>query len=75
VQNVWCNTPVFGDLNNETDPIISPRNLPEGFRCNNFTVPNIPIRNRYTGVSQFVTIKGGAYFFLPSLKTLDYFLT
>jgi hypothetical protein len=26
-----------------------------------------------SGVPQFVTVRGGAYFFLPSLRALQYF--
>ena len=31
-----------------------------------------PVRRRLTGVPQFVTVRGGAYFFLPGLAALKY---
>jgi hypothetical protein len=31
------------------------------------------LRRRVSGVPQFVTVRGGAYFFLPSLRALRYF--
>ena len=31
------------------------------------------LRKRVSGLPQFVTVRGGAYFFLPSLRALRYF--
>jgi hypothetical protein len=31
------------------------------------------VRRRVSGLPQFVTVRGGAYFFLPSLRALRYF--
>ncbi len=31
------------------------------------------LRRRVSGLPQFVTVRGGAYFFLPSLRALRYF--
>ncbi len=37
-----------------------------------FSVEEEPIRKRYTDVPEFVTVKGGAYFFLPGIKALTF---
>jgi hypothetical protein len=40
----------------------------------NFTMPGDGrLRCRVSGLPQFVTVHGGAYFFLPSLRALRYF--
>ncbi len=75
VQNVWANTSTFANLCNEVDPIISPR-PPEGQPdCHDFTTPQQTIRKRYTNVPQFTTIVGGAYFFLPGIRALNYMMS
>jgi hypothetical protein len=41
---------------------------------NTFSMPNANgLSERCTGLPQFVTVRGGAYFFLPSLRALRYF--
>jgi hypothetical protein len=39
------------------------------------TIPKRPIRRKIKGLPAFTTVKGGAYFFLPSLKALHYLVT
>lgn len=68
VQQTWCNNPVFGGLDGEVDPLVG--NLTKGDEI--FTVQADPIRTRVHNLERFVTVKGGAYFFLPSLRALRY---
>ena len=68
VQQTWINNPVFGGLAGEVDPLVG--NLPKGDCI--FTVQGEPLRSRVHGLSRFVTVKGGAYFFLPSIRVLNY---
>jgi len=68
VQQTWVNNPVFGGLNGEVDPLIG--NLSKGDEI--FTVQKDPLRARVHNLERFVTVKGGAYFFLPSLRALRY---
>ena len=68
VQQTWCNNPVFGGLNGEVDPIVG--NLTKGDEI--FTVQADPLRTRVHNLERFVTVKGGAYFFLPSMSALRY---
>jgi Dyp-type peroxidase family len=70
VQSVWANTPTFADLGNEVDPIISPRTDD----TREFTTPQHLLRNKYKNVPEFTTVVGGAYFFLPSIRALNYIL-
>jgi len=68
VQQTWVNNPVFGGLDGEVDPLVG--NLTKGDEI--FTVQADPLRTRIHNLERFVTMKGGAYFFLPSLRALRY---
>jgi Dyp-type peroxidase family len=65
VQSEWVNNGIFIGAPGETDPIAGPND-----RTGVFTIPNQPIRKRIQGLPQFVTNRGGEYFFLPGLRAL-----
>ncbi len=74
LQNAWVVNTKFSGLTNESDPLLGTR----------ASVPGCPVTadfmietenglgRRLTGVPQFITVRGGAYFFLPSLRALRY---
>jgi len=64
VQQTWVNSPKFGSLYDEPDPIVAPGGA--------FSMPGAPVRRRVTGVPRFVTVRGGAYFLLPSVAAVRY---
>jgi Dyp-type peroxidase family len=66
VQQTWLNNPKFAGLYDDADPLVGPSEPFGG--C--FTAPGDGIRERYKGVPRFVTVKGGAYFFMPGLAAL-----
>ena len=66
-QNVWINDPNFHELGNERDPLIG--NQDGTF---DMTIPKRPIRRKIKGLPAFTTVKGGGYFFLPSIRALQY---
>jgi Dyp-type peroxidase family len=70
VQNVWANDPNFHELGNERDPMIGAQD-----GTFDFTIPKRPIRKKIKGLPAFTTVKGGAYFFLPGVKALQYLAT
>jgi Dyp-type peroxidase family len=70
VQQTWINSPKFNCLYDERDPILGNHSSQDPF--NNFTVQEEPVRRRLTGFAQFVTVKGGAYFFLPGIAALSF---
>lgn len=72
VQNVWANTSTFGDLCDEVDPLISPRPTDLQPDCHEFTCPAEPLRRKYSNVPEFTRTVGGAYFFMPGLKALEF---
>ena len=67
VQHTWLNNPKFDGLYQDPDPLVAPH---DGTDC--FTIPRKPVRARLTGLPQFVTVEGGAYFFLPGLNAIRY---
>jgi Dyp-type peroxidase family len=80
IQQNWINDSSFGGLNREDDPIVGPRL--DNAKAGSMTLPppaETRLRRRVgvpelkvPGLSQFVTVKGGGYFFLPSLTALRY---
>ena len=68
VQHTWLNNPKFAGLYDDSDPITAP-SVPNG---GTFTIPTDGVRERMTGVPRFVSVRGGAYFFLPGVAALRY---
>ncbi len=66
-QNVWANDPRFHELSNERDPIIG---MQDG--TYDMTIPKRPVRKKIKGLPAFTTVRGGAYFFLPGIKALQF---
>jgi len=68
IQHTWLNNPKFDGLYDDADPLVSP-STPHG---GTFTIPTDGVRKRVADVPRFVSVKGGAYFFLPGLAALGY---
>jgi Dyp-type peroxidase family len=66
-QNVWVNDPSFHELKNERDPIIGTQD-----GTLDFTMPKRPLRKKVTGLPAFTSVRGGAYFFLPGFRALQF---
>jgi deferrochelatase/peroxidase EfeB len=65
LQQEWINDGNFMGLGSERDPIIG---LQEDGAM--FTVPKEPVRRRVHGIETFNVLRGGEYFFMPSLSAL-----
>ena len=80
VQGAWLASAKFAGLTGEQDPLIGNREpfpappvsaTPQ--RTDSFTRPGAqPACRRAIGLPQFVTVKGGAYFFMPGLAALKW---
>jgi Dyp-type peroxidase family len=68
VQQNWINNPSFGGLYAERDPVMGTVTGSGG----SLTVQANAVRERMNGFGQFVTVKGGDYFFLPGMSALRY---
>ena len=64
-------------MSDESDPLLGHRAEIPGCRTtSDFNLPKEGrVRQRIAGLPQFVTVRGGAYFFLPSLRALRYFVS
>jgi Dyp-type peroxidase family len=65
VQSTWVNHGEFVGSNGHHDPVTGATGP-----LREFTIPQRPIRRRLTGISQFVTTRGGEYFFMPGIRGL-----
>jgi len=74
VQNAWVMTTKFNAMTEESDPLLGNRQPVPGCPfTDTFSIPQeAGVRTRITGLPQFITVRGGAYFFLPSLSALRY---
>jgi deferrochelatase/peroxidase EfeB len=74
VQSAWSAQGKFAGLQDEEDPVTGNRKpLFGGTRADQFSEPQESgIRKCTTGIPQFVTVRGGAYFFLPGISALRY---
>lgn len=66
VQQSWMNNPRFHGLSAERDPIAA------GNTNGAFTIPVEHCPVKLTGLADFVTVRGGGYFFMPGRRTLEY---
>jgi deferrochelatase/peroxidase EfeB len=75
LQNAWIMNTKFSGLTGENDPLLGNRQTISGRRdADNFTQQKDDrLGCRVSGLPEFVTVRGGAYFFLPSLRALRYF--
>jgi deferrochelatase/peroxidase EfeB len=76
LQNAWMMNTKFSGLTGESDPLLGNGEAVPGCPITGgFTMPGDgSVRRRVSGLPQFVTVRGGAYFFLPSLRAIRYFV-
>jgi Dyp-type peroxidase family len=82
VQQTWINDPKFHGLYDNKDPITGdnldlslggpPDPEEDADIPYNFTIPQQPVRRRISGLTRFVHVRGGGYFFLPGLSALRF---
>lgn len=74
VQNAWIVNSKFGGVQNERDPLLGIRTqLLNQAPTDRFRQPDErgPTRT-HCAMQQFITVKGGGYFFMPGLRALKY---
>ncbi len=68
IQHTWVNSPHFAELYDDADPILGVH-YPDG---GTFTVQAKPVRKRLTSLPRFISVVGGAYFFMPGIRAIRY---
>jgi Dyp-type peroxidase family len=74
VQQTWCNSPRFGGLNDNKDPVTGDNDR-TGQPSSCMTIPGQPLPRRTLPLPRFVTVKAGAYLFMPSIRALRFLAT
>lgn len=74
IQQNWLNNNKFGDLYDERDPIAGNNSSIKLGKPSEsiITIPSNSIRKRYKNFPRIVTVRGGGYFFLPSIPALRF---
>jgi len=74
VQNAWVMSTKFNAMTDESDPLLGNRQPVLGCPIvDTFSMPQeMGVCRRIPEMPQFITVRGGAYFFLPSLRALRY---
>lgn len=67
VHNEWINEGNFAGQGSDGDPLVG-ANTGDG----QFVMPQKPIRRRIQSLPSFTAIRGGDYFFVPSVAALSY---
>src|SRR5262249_8799531 len=71
VQQTWCNNPGFGGLSAAKDPIVGNHGR-EGEPPTRVGLPGPADPLHTAPLPRFVTVRGGAYLFLPSITALRF---
>ena len=74
VQSAWVMSSKFAGLTDESDPLLGNREPIVGCPVtDNFSITEKDAaKRRITGVPQFITVCGGAYFFMPGIRALRF---
>jgi hypothetical protein len=74
IQQTWVNNAKFAGLRADRDPLIGRFGYTiEGEQTARvFTHGRRPVNARCSGLPPFVRVRGGGYFFLPSIRALSY---
>jgi Dyp-type peroxidase family len=71
IQHSWINDPKFVGLYDDPDPLVGARSGSHSV----FTVQRSPVRARLPSMPEFVSVRGGAYLFLPGIRAVRYLAT
>jgi deferrochelatase/peroxidase EfeB len=76
IQGAWLASAKFAGMSNEQDPLLGNREpFPGTQSTDRFTRPDAAGPCRVSrALPQFITVRGGAYFFLPGLRALNWLL-
>jgi Dyp-type peroxidase family len=67
IQQTWLNSPTFNGLDKDKDPLVG-----DNDGTGQFTLQQNPVPRHVFGLPRFVKLEGGAYFFLPGIRSLKF---
>ena len=67
IQQTWASARLFHGLDGEVDPLLG-----RGGKGGRLTIPTAEGPLLLSGIQDFVTVRGGGYFFLPSRRAIRY---
>ncbi len=70
IQQAWINDERFNGLYDNKDPIVADRR--EKYPTCSMILQRSPIRKQVEDIPRLVTVRGGGYFFVPSITALKY---
>jgi len=71
IHHTWLNSGKFAGLENDPDPLMGAGTSGQP-GPDFFTIPDRPVRERITGLHRWVTVRGGAYLFMPGIRCVRY---
>jgi Dyp-type peroxidase family len=75
IQQTWVGSRKFAGLGNDADPLLSNPYLPPdppSPRASDFVIQRDGLNQRIVALPRFVTVRGSAYFFMPSGRAIQY---
>ena len=75
IQQAWETNPMFLGLAQEPDPLLGSQVLAENKIEAVFSMPQCPVRQRVTNMETYIRVRGSMYFFLPSLRAIQWITT
>jgi hypothetical protein len=83
IQHTWLNSTKFGGHDDSKDPLVGdnpdavpppekPGESPVRPEPCSVTLPGFPVSQRIEGLTRFVEVRGGGYFFVPGIKALRF---
>jgi Dyp-type peroxidase family len=72
IQFNWAGSAKFERFYNDPDPLISVQVTGPGGSPPVFTIPESPVRKEISGLKRFVEVRGGAYFFMPGKRAIQF---
>ena len=72
IQHSWSNNTKFAGLYSDPDPILGIKDSRNKSETHDFTIQDPMLRRKVKGLGRHVHVLGGAYFFMPGIKALQF---
>lgn len=72
IQHSWSNNTKFAGLYSDPDPILGIKDSRDKRKTHDFTIQGKFLRRKVRGLARHVHVIGGAYFFMPGIRALQF---